>query len=122
MHWSLLTSNNNTLVSSVIFCVTIPDTMLLVLPSSYISAVGADPLIITVARDGIDELVCLEGKIACNTFTFAHLVDGNCSDNIIDVTMVITYPQVLLYEETMTIGIDIRNLKLVGGRPRMATH
>ena len=84
--------------------------MLLHVLPSCISTVGVNPLIITVARDGIDKLACLEGKIACNTFGFARSVYGNGSD----VTMVITYPQILLYEETMTIGIDICNLKLVG--------
>ena len=84
--------------------------MLLHVLPSCIPTVGADPLIITVARDGIDELACLEGKITCNTFAFACSVYGNGSD----VTMVIAYPQILLYEESMTIGIDIHNLKLVG--------
>ena len=84
-------------------------TLLCALPSC-IPTVGADPLIITVSRDGSDELSCLVGKIACNTFQYACLVDGNGSD----VTMVITYPQELLYTQYTKIGLNIRNLKLVG--------
>jgi hypothetical protein len=83
--------------------------LLCALPSC-IPTVGADPLIITVARDGSNELACLEGKIACNTFEYACLVDGNGSD----VTMVITYPQELLYAQETKIGLDVRNLKLIG--------
>ena len=84
-------------------------TLLCALPSC-IPTVGADPLIITVARDGSDELPCLAGKIACNTFEYACLVDGNGSD----VTIVITYPQELLYAQNTKIGLNIRNLKLIG--------
>lgn len=77
---------------------------------SCIPVAGADPLIITVARDGSDEVACLKGQIACNTFQYACLVDGNGGD----VTMVITYSQVLLYDQLTKIGLDIRNLKLIG--------
>jgi hypothetical protein len=82
--------------------------LLCALPSC-IPAVGADPLIITVARDGSDEPVCLEGKIACNTFKYACRVNGNGSD----VTIVITYPQEY-HEEYIEIGLNVRNMKLLG--------
>lgn len=80
------------------------------LPSCTLAGEDSDPLIITVARDGSDELACLTGKIACNTFNYTCLVNGNNGD----VTMVITYPQELLYDQRIKIGISVRNLKLVG--------
>jgi hypothetical protein len=58
---------------------------------------------------GSDEPACLAGKITCNTFKYACRVDGNGSD----VTMVITYPQEY-YEEYIEIGLNVRNLKLIG--------
>jgi hypothetical protein len=82
--------------------------LLCALPSC-IPTVGADPLIITVARDGSDEPACLEGKIACNTFEYAA---SNVNGNGSDVTMVITYPQKLSPWEF--IKLNVNNLKLVG--------
>jgi hypothetical protein len=84
--------------------------LLCALPSC-IPAVGADPLIITVAKNGSDEPACLEGKIACNTFMYASKVNGNGND----VTMVITYPQILPAGYSgIKIGLNVSNLKLVG--------
>jgi hypothetical protein len=77
--------------------------------SSWVPAVGADPLIITVARNGSDYTACLEGKIACKTFDYAASVNGNGSD----VTMIITYPQQMVGGE-YSIGNYVRNLKLIG--------
>jgi hypothetical protein len=83
---------------------------------SCIPVVGADdPLIITVTRDGSDEPACLEGKIACNTFTYACQVYANGSD----VTIVITYPQEYYgdyadgYVE-IDLGRNTSNTKLIG--------
>ena len=53
--------------------------------------------------------MCLSGKVPYKTFDYARGFDGNGGN----VTLIITYPQELNYEET-TIGHNISSLKIVG--------
>ena len=56
----------------------------------HMPAVNSEPLVITIAKDGINEEACLSGKIPCRNFQYvSYYFKGNNSD----ITLVITYPQ-----------------------------
>ena len=61
------------------------------LPNYAPAVCTAKPLIITIAKNGSDEMACLSGKIPCKTFTYP--ANSSLDANSTNVTMIITYPQ-----------------------------